>query len=87
MNNGAVDIFTSAGGHVIVDVAGYYTGASGPANSTGLFVPISPTRFVDTRNPGPLNPLGNAFKPMPKWVVEMPVAGRSGTRAQPRLWS
>jgi LPXTG-site transpeptidase (sortase) family protein len=78
VNNGAVAIFTSAGGHVIVDVAGYYTGASGPASSTGLFVPISPTRFLDTRNPGPQNPLGNAFKPMPNWVVEMPVAGRSG---------
>jgi LPXTG-site transpeptidase (sortase) family protein len=81
VNNGAIDIFTSAGGHVIVDVAGYYTGASGPASSIGLFVPISPTRFLDTRNPGPQNPLGNAFKPMPNWVVEMPVAGRSGIPA------
>jgi LPXTG-site transpeptidase (sortase) family protein len=81
MSNGAIDIFTSAGGHVIVDVAGYYTGASGPASSTGLFVPITPTRFLDTRNPGPQNPLGNAFKPMPNWVVEMPVAGRSGIPA------
>jgi LPXTG-site transpeptidase (sortase) family protein len=81
VNNGAINIFTSAGGHVIVDVAGYYTGASGPASSTGLFVPISPTRFLDTRNPGPQNPLGSAFKPMPNWVVEMPVAGRSGIPA------
>jgi LPXTG-site transpeptidase (sortase) family protein len=81
VGNGAVNIFSWAGGHVIVDVAGYYTGSSGPASSTGLFVPISPTRFLDTRNPGPLNPLGNAFKPMPKWVVEMPVIGRSGIPA------
>lgn len=78
VGNGAVNIYSWAGGHVIVDIAGYYTGSSGPASSTGLFVPISPTRFLDTRNPGPLNPLGNAFKPMPKWVVEMPVIGRSG---------
>ena len=78
MKNGAIDLFTSSGGHVIVDVAGYFTGDSGTASSTGLFVPISPTRFLDTRQPGGQNPLGSFFRPRPNWVVEMPVIGRSG---------
>lgn len=83
VGNGAIQIYTWAGGHVIVDVAGYFTGnnAANGSSSTGLFVPISPTRFLDTRHPGSLNPLGNAIKPLPDWVVEMPVTGRSGIPA------
>jgi hypothetical protein len=44
-----INVFTQRGAHVIVDVAGYITGPSESASSSGLFVPINPTRIMDTR--------------------------------------
>lgn len=37
------------GGHVVVDVLGWFTGPSAARSRDGLFVPIAPTRLVDTR--------------------------------------
>ena len=45
-----VDSF--AGGHVVVDLVGWFTGSSAPSSGDGLFVPIDPTRLVDTRRTG-----------------------------------
>lgn len=50
-DDGAIDVFTLRGNHVIVDVVGYYTGPSAPRSSSGLFVSEQPTRLVDTREP------------------------------------
>lgn len=72
----AVDLYSEIGGHVAVDVAGYYTGAGSPVSSAGLFTPIAPTRFLDTRRDD--NPLGAKVKPYAGWTVEVGVAGRSG---------
>jgi hypothetical protein len=55
---GGLTVFTSAGGHIVVDVAGYFTGLSAPVASTGLFVPTSPTRILDTRDGSPIHPEG-----------------------------
>lgn len=47
----AIDIYTERGAHLLLDVTGYITGetdAAGPSVD-GLFVPITPTRIVDTR--------------------------------------
>jgi hypothetical protein len=61
-------VFTSAGGNVIVDVTGYYTGPSSPLSEDGLFVPVAPQRILDTRSgPGPVGKL------WPGWVVDAPV--------------
>jgi hypothetical protein len=38
-----------AGGHVIVDVTGWFTGPSAANSTSGLFVPLTPTRLLDTR--------------------------------------
>ena len=46
-------ITTTAGGHVIVDLVGWFTGASAPDSDDGLFVPIAPTRLVDSRANAP----------------------------------
>jgi LPXTG-site transpeptidase (sortase) family protein len=73
-----VSIYTSGGGHVIVDVAGWFTGASAPSSTDGLFVPVTPTRLLDTRVAGALNPLGSTFRPAPGTTVEVPVSGRAG---------
>jgi len=51
--NGQVDIFSSGGGHVIVDLVGSFTGSNAPQSTDGLFVPLdSPSRFLDTRATG-----------------------------------
>ncbi len=42
-------IATTSGGHVIVDLVGWFTGPSADMSSTGLFVPTAPTRLLDTR--------------------------------------
>jgi LPXTG-site transpeptidase (sortase) family protein len=76
-----VDLYSSAATDVIVDLAGYFSGPSAPSASTGLFVPISPERLLDTRGNGVLNPLGNGVRPLPGWTVEMPVIGRAAIPA------
>lgn len=47
--NGAVDIFALAETHVIVDVLGYVTGEAAEESTDGLYVPLAPQRFYDTR--------------------------------------
>jgi hypothetical protein len=42
-------ITTSGGGHVVVDLLGWFTGDSASESSDGLFVPVPPTRLLDTR--------------------------------------
>ncbi len=46
---GGLELASSAGGHYIIDVTGYFTGASSVESTEGLFVPVSPTRLKDTR--------------------------------------
>ena len=51
--NGEIDVFSSGGGHVIVDVVGSFTDSNATASTDGLFVPLdSPSRFLDTRATG-----------------------------------
>ena len=46
---GGMDVYASSPTHVLVDVVGWFTGASSAASSSGLFVPVAPTRLFDTR--------------------------------------
>lgn len=48
--DGTITIFAQSGGHVIVDIAGVFTGTSSASSTAGLFVPITPSRLVDTRD-------------------------------------
>jgi len=43
------NVFVQKGAHVIVDVTGYFTGPDDNSSSTGLFVPVTPVRLMDTR--------------------------------------
>ncbi|MEY2581458.1 MAG: hypothetical protein QOE09_1307 [Ilumatobacteraceae bacterium] len=72
--SGAATFFSQSGGALIVDIAGYYTGSSSTAGSDGLFVPVSPYRLVDTRDP--LN--GGPYKAPAAWQIAVPVRGRGG---------
>lgn len=49
LSGGAFEVYTQRGDHVIVDITGYFTGASAPASDDGLFVASTPTRLIDTR--------------------------------------
>jgi arylsulfatase A-like enzyme len=48
-SDGTVNLFTSAGAHLVADVAGYVTDGTAPASASGLFVPVNPVRLRDTR--------------------------------------
>jgi hypothetical protein len=43
----AIDSF--AGGHLVVDVLGWFTGPGAPDRGDGLYVPFGPRRLLDTR--------------------------------------
>jgi hypothetical protein len=49
--DGDVSIYTSGGGHVLADVVGWITDPSAPSATSGLFVPLSPVRRLDSRGP------------------------------------
>jgi LPXTG-site transpeptidase (sortase) family protein len=70
-----VQVFSDPGGHLLVDLVGYFTGASAAVTDSGLFVPISPTRFLDTRQAD--NPLGAHLRPSAGFTVERGVVGRT----------
>ncbi|CAN5448765.1 hypothetical protein BH10ACT2_BH10ACT2_21020 [soil metagenome] len=75
--DGKVTLYTSAGGHVILDLFGYVTGASAPVTTRGLFVPLdAPFRMLDTRTAN--NPIGPTLRMWPGWVDEVSVLGRGG---------
>ena len=62
--DGTITIYSPAGGHVIADIAGVFTGSSSPTSSSGLFVPITPNRLVDTRDPAntpQVGPIGAGY--------------------------
>jgi uncharacterized delta-60 repeat protein len=56
---GKVSLFTQSGAELIADVAGWFTDSTAPEDSVGLFVPITPTRMLDTRD------FIRAFAPVP----------------------
>ncbi|MGD9704043.1 MAG: L,D-transpeptidase family protein [Acidimicrobiia bacterium] len=84
--DGDFQIFSTGGGHVVIDMIGVFSGAGAPDTTDGLFVPLgAPTRFLDTRDPA-MNPLGGSQMPLPTWNLEVPVAthpaiGRSDVAA------
>jgi hypothetical protein len=78
LNGGWLDVYSSTGGDVVVDVVGWYTGASAASASTGLFVPVAPTRLLDTRAPGaPRYPA----RPQTNVPVDVAAASRGGLPA------
>jgi hypothetical protein len=50
--DGAVSLYDRAGGYLVVDVTGAFTGPGAPESADGLFVPVTPTRLRDTRGGG-----------------------------------
>ncbi len=46
---GSVSLFTSGGGHLLVDVVGWFTDGAATESTSGLYVALSPLRRLDTR--------------------------------------
>jgi hypothetical protein len=53
-------VFSQTGGNLVVDVAGWFTGASAVKSTDGLFVPTNPIRVLDTRAASGMPPWGNS---------------------------
>ena len=47
--DGKVSVFTQSGTHLLADVAGWFTDSTAPVDTVGRFVPVTPTRVLDTR--------------------------------------
>ena len=71
----AIDVFSYSGGHLVVDVAGYFTGATAGPSSDGLFVPSPPVRRLDTRW------AGSYGRMYPGWVCEATFVGMGQAQA------
>ncbi|HEY0518760.1 MAG TPA: matrixin family metalloprotease [Ilumatobacteraceae bacterium] len=75
LKSGHVTVYSQSGGQLIVDLVGWFTGPSSPQTEVGLFVPVSPSRLLDSRE-APLGAL-----PGHNRTAEVPVAGRFGLPA------
>jgi alpha-tubulin suppressor-like RCC1 family protein len=54
--DGTVKLYTSVATHLLADITGYFTDATAEDTDDGLFVPLVPSRLLDTRSSSP-NPL------------------------------
>lgn len=72
--DGKIIVFTQRGAHVIVDVAGWFSDDGTRGGYRGMFVPMSPTRVLDTRRT-----LGGHLGPVePQGTVDVMIAGEAG---------
>ena len=69
-----VDLYNFAGAHLLFDVVGYMTGPAASSSSTGLFVPITPTRMMDTRR--------QKLRSWDGWTTQFEVPAPINTQAQ-----
>ncbi|HEY4331656.1 MAG TPA: CAP domain-containing protein, partial [Ilumatobacteraceae bacterium] len=72
-----VSLYLSGGGHIVVDLLGYFTGASAASSADGLYTAYDPTRLLDTRGS---SPLGNAVPLYAGGGLNLPTA-QSGSMA------
>jgi hypothetical protein len=75
LSSGHTTVFSQTGGQLIIDLVGWFTGPSTPPTDVGLFVPVTPSRLLDSRE----LPLG--ARPGHNRTAQVPVAGRFGLPA------
>lgn len=68
-------IYSLHAAKLVIDITGYFTGDSSPASTFGLFVPVTPQRLIDTRDPGQIGRL------WPRWMVEATIPGAAASSA------
>ncbi len=79
---GSIDVFSSAGADVVIDVAGYFT-AEPATGAAGMLSPAAPLRICDTRPGNPSQLFGQAAQCEAKTLppggtLEVQVAGVGG---------
>lgn len=72
LTNGRATVYSQSGGQLIIDLVGWFTGPSAAASDAGLFVPVSPTRLLDSRL-APFGPLPAHYQ-----TAEVTVSNRAG---------
>jgi Subtilase family len=76
---GTISVFTSNSSHVVVDIMGYVTGGTAAISPAGLFVPVTPGRYYDSRSaPHGIHGAG-AIVPVP--MTGLPLAVPTGASA------
>ena len=75
LTSGRITVFSQSGGQLIIDLVGWFTGPSTSPSDVGLFVPVTPSRLLDSRE----LPLG--ARPGHNRTAQVPVAGRFGLPA------
>ena len=75
LSGGQTTIYTQSGGDLVIDLVGWFTGATASSSDAGLFVPITPSRLLDSRE-APLGAMPGANS-----TAEVPVANRFGVPA------
>lgn len=65
LSPGGLTLMASGGGHLIVDVVGWFTGPSASSSSDGLFVPLAPRRLLDSR-------VDRSLRPWAGGTIELP---------------
>ena len=71
VSSSGVALYLSGGGHIVVDLLGYFTGPSAGSGTDGLFTAYDPTRLLDTRG---ASPLGNGVALYPGGGLELAVS-------------
>ncbi|MGE3445396.1 MAG: hypothetical protein AB7L13_22395 [Acidimicrobiia bacterium] len=62
LGNGAIRVASMVATDVVVDVVGFVTGNSATLTNEGLFVPVDPSRLVDTRTGAPITRLAAGYR-------------------------
>ena len=75
LSGGRTTVFSQSGGQLVIDLVGWFTGRPRAASDVGLFVPVAPSRLLDSRD-APLGAL-----PGHNRTAEVPVAGLFGLPA------
>ena len=74
--DGSVQVFTSSGADLIADVVGYFTGTDAQLGQEGLFVPLAPSRLLDSREQAAF-PAGSESRIPMLGLAGIPTAGVS----------
>jgi hypothetical protein len=81
LDNMSFAVYTRTRLDLIVDIVGYYTGSTAPSSPYGLFVPITPHRMLDTRNPSPASGFTRGALRQSE-TARLDVVGRGGVPAR-----
>ena len=75
-DNGKISLYTFGGGHLILDVVGYFSPVSG-ATSAGRLKSVNPTRLLDTRGAGGVLAAGSTTSVRVAGATNLPSTARA----------